>query len=196
MQKIAVIALIIVAVVLVSSVDPHMADAPRGATKVDTDSDWRLIRTEDEVDSRVVLRDRAGAVVGEYLVRDGNLYTPQGRENAVEATVIRERYALDPGWDVGAWAGWCTQAPERDDSDGDRLQAGIRFSPLRLGAGVVALDAVISPDVAGAGASVYLPPSYFGRFWRHTGIGAWYVVPYDGDAEPGLAVGLSFSTRP
>lgn len=170
------------------------ASLPSGATPVETRYGFDWIRTGDEIDGMVEVLDGSGASLGTYYLDAGQLYQDPGRKQPTRLQLIRTRYLLDPRLDLGAWAGLAshaTSSPERDE----RLQAGIRLSPLRLGYGIVALDLIASPRIGGAGFSVYPPTEYFGQSWRHLGLGAWYGAPFRGAGEPGWVFGLGFSTR-
>lgn len=166
-----------------------VAPLPSGATPVETKHAFELFRTRDEIDGMVTIQDRAGAPLGQYYLSGSQLYQDPGLEQPAKLTLTRVRYLIDPALDLGAFAAGSAIQGQ------DRFQAGLRVSPVRLGYGLVAIDAVVSQDQVGLGASVYPPPDYFGPAWRHIGVGAWYCLPFDQDLEPGLALGISFSTR-
>lgn len=168
-----------------------------GKQPVVTRSAFHLVRTAGESDGVLDLRDRGGVVLGSYVLRDRQLYeTPEQAESGViTAALIRDYYLIDPGFDLGVWGGWSQAGSDSDDDDDiSRFQAGFRFSPARLLYGTVAPDLVASADVGGAGLTFYPPTHLVGQHWRHLGVGAWYVAPFDG-SDPGWAFGISFSTR-
>jgi hypothetical protein len=72
------------------------------------------------------------------------------------------------------------------------VQAGLRFSPCRLGYGWFAPDVAVTNDAVGVGGSLYLPERTAGPVWSRIGAGAWYMAPWSG-GSPGFALGLSAS---
>ena len=189
MQRVAILALLAVfAFLLVSS---KRADTlPPNAVPVPTKNYWHLYRADNQVDGTVEVHDRTGATVRRYYLDGERLYADKDNpSDGISLTYYRNRDFIDTRFDLGTWAGYRTSG----DGTESRFQPGIRYSPVRLGFDLVALDAVASRDVAGVGVSLY-PPDNFGRFWHHWGVGAWYCAPFNGD-QPGLCVGLSFSAK-
>ncbi len=162
-----------------------------GKDAVDTTSAFHLVRREYQTDGVLVVHGRDGALLGEFGLVDNQLYeTPaQARDGQIVATLRRDYYLLDPSFDLGTWAGYCTQ-----EFDGERTDIGLRYSPIRLLYGTVAPDIIAGEESVGFGFSVFPPARLVGNRWRHLGIGAWYAAPYDG-GDPGLVFGLSFSTH-
>lgn len=76
--------------------------------------------------------------------------------------------------------------------DTPAVQAGLRFSPCRLGYGWFAPDLAATNDTFGVGGSLYLPERTAGPVWSRIGAGAWYMAPWRG-GSPGFAFGLSAS---
>ena len=154
---------------------------------VKTDTTFHLLRHEYDADSEMVVRSRAGDELGSFVLQRNTLYESreQAESGKIDATVLRHYYLAEPGFDFGVWAG-----PARDPA----LDVGIRVSPLRLVYGSIALDGVFSSQCVGAGLSIYPPPDLFGGFWRHLGLGAYYVADTgSGDTRPVFSV--SFSTK-
>lgn len=164
---------------------------PDGSKPVPTETSYDWVRQEPEVDGVVELLDRSGAELGRYFLRNGQLYEPADGKNLGSLRLTRHLYAVDPGFDLGVWGGYW--AGERDASQ-SAYQVGLRYSPLRLGYGLVSPDAIVSRDLFGIGASIYPPERYFGREWHHLGLGVWFAAPLVG-GDPNWVAGLSFSTR-
>ena len=192
MKHLPLLILIALGVLTFFMISTPPASLPSGAEPVKTGYDLDWIRMGQELDGTLVVRDHAGAELGRYFLLDGLVYQDPGARQGVELELTRSRYLLDPATDLGVWAGY-SLGPV-NEQDPERFQAGIRYSPIRLGYGVVALDAVASHDLGGLGISVFPPTEYFGPKWRRLGLGAWYCAPWNG-GDSGLVVGLSFSSR-
>lgn len=162
---------------------------PDGSTPVATSTKLHFLSAEGDVDGVFTIKDADGTVRDRYYLLDGQLYEPPGESNRDRGSLVEHLDFITARWDLGTWAAYFKAA----DGDTSRFQPGLRWSPVRVGFNLVALDAVVSSEVAGLGASLY-PPRRLGRWWAHWGLGAWYVAPFDGGG-PGLCVGLSFSTR-
>lgn len=161
-----------------------------GLQPVKTRSAFHLVGTGTQYDGTVEARDPAGAVVGRYVLLDDQLYEASP-DNTVRLTLTRHYDLIRGVFDVGTWGGYYSGGTAEGT---DHLQAGFRYSPIRLLYDTVALDGVVSPDAVGAGLSIYPPTRLVGPAWRHLGVGAWYAAPFDG-GDAGWAVGLSFSVR-
>jgi hypothetical protein len=200
MSKEAVALVAVVAFIWVVVKNPPTVKGPAGTTEIPTETSLAGVRGEDDADSAITLtsRDEQRTYLGRLLVRDDRVYEPDGsREprNLVDARRERFAYLLRFGLDAGAWgAGYLGSSSE--DGDTRRIQYGVRFSPVRLLYGTVAADVVAGEESAGIGVSVYPITDRCGRFWEHTGLGAWYLVPYDRRDRPAWALGLSISTYP
>lgn len=144
-----------------------------------------LIRKDHGIDGTVAVTHVPS---GDSIKADtylGNLYwTPEDRDAGTwRVKMLRYRYLIDPGLDVGAYGGYC-----------DGFETGIRLSPVRLLYGTTALDGLIGSKGAGAGVSVYPMPEYFGPLWRHLGVGYGREYAYDGDSSNNLFY-MALSTR-
>jgi len=188
-------ALLIVGVLVVTFWFAH-APAPTivGDVKPDKSTTaYHGVRPEKAADGTFSLYDDVDNLVAQWHVRHNRVSVvpvkpvvdSAGVTHAYHNTYERDVYAWDTDLDIGTWAGYCT-------ADAPHFQVGIRYAPVRLFAGILALDTVASRDVAGAGISLYPPPEYLGDFWTRLGLGCWYVGPYRG-GRPGLCYGLSFS---
>jgi hypothetical protein len=104
------------------------------------------------------------------------------------------RYPIDYDTDLGAWAGFRVASTDGNKPEGETgLDIGLRYSPIRLGYGVVSPDILISPRQAGLGISVY-PPAQTVRYpFNKLGLGLGYLADYDGGT--GWSPYLSLSTR-
>lgn len=104
------------------------------------------------------------------------------------------RYALDYSYDLGAWVGFRVKTTSGDNPKGDvGLDAGLRFSPVRLGYGIVSPDLLVSPRQAGVGVSFYPPAATVAPALQHFGVGVGYLADYRGGA--GWSPYFSLSTR-
>lgn len=104
------------------------------------------------------------------------------------------RYGLDYTRDIGAWAGFRVSETTTDNDKGDvGLDVGIRYSPVRLGYGVISPDILVSPRQAGVGVSFYPPAQSVSPLLQHFGLGVAYMADYRGGS--GLVPYLSLSTR-
>jgi hypothetical protein len=186
----------ILAMALTSKPPPSI----RGAPPVETTYEHPLYRTSEQVDSEVVAKDRSGPELGRWLLDDGQLYGPVGHdgkpldpEDAKRVPITLEQVIYHPLWapgiDLGTFAGYRGGS---EVTPGERFETGLRFSPVRVLYGTLSPDLAVGRFGAGVGCSVY-PPRSLGRFWRHWGVGAWYLAPYD--SEPlSWCIGLTFST--
>lgn len=154
---------------------------------------FHFIEEDQDVDKTIDIKDDTGSTVARLFERRGLLYDPKGSPHHTVVTPHLE--FVRPAYDIGAFAGY--RPASRHSTELDPFTAGLRFSPLRLGYGIVAPDLVITNQWAGAGASFYLPEGLAGVEWKHFGVGAWYGYPFRGqaDAPGGWTVGLSFSVR-
>jgi len=163
---------------------------------VETKNDYHLWKGYDAVDATITATDTSGHNLGTWYSMGDQLYTkprrPGDPEPPIRLTITRERDLFSEGWDIGTWGSYWSG---RNDSRDSRFQVGIRISPLRILYDTIAFDAVVSKDAVGAGLSFYLPSDHVDPWWRHWGLGAWWLAPTSG-AAPGWAVGLSFSTHP
>lgn len=144
-----------------------------------------FVRQDQAIDGTLAVTH---ILTGDTFVADAFLnnfyWTPKERDSGVwKVKYTRYRYLVDPGFDIGTYAGYR-----------DGLDVGIRFSPVRFLYGTVALDALVGEDAAGVGASLYPMPEYFGPLWHHVGIGYGYAVDYK-TADAGNLYYLSLSTR-
>lgn len=162
-----------------------------GQNAIGTESAFHVVRREHQTDGVLVVRGRDGALLGEFGIVDNQLYqTPQQeRDGTLVASLRRDYFLLDSGFDFGAWAGYSS-----NKFDDERIDVGLRISPVRLLYGTIAPDLVAGTECVGLGVSLFPPPRLVGQHWRHLGIGAWYCAPYDG-GDPGAVYGLSFSIR-
>lgn len=163
---------------------------PDGSKPVPTTAEFHWKADDNDIDGTFVVKDTVGAELGRWYLYDDQLYVAPGANPRATATLVRDYALIKPVFDLGTWAGYFNRSGEEGPN---RFQIGLRFSPMRIAFGTLALDTVVSRDVAGAGVSLY-PPTRLGRWWRHWGLGAWYTAPFNGTA-PGFAAGLSFSTR-
>lgn len=151
------------------------------------------IRPDKAADGTFSLFDSTDRLVAQFHVRHNRVSVvplapvpdADGTAHAYHNAYERDVYAWDTDLDIGTWGAYST-------ADAAHFQTGIRYAPVRLLYGTIALDAVASRDVAGAGISLFPPAEYVGDTWAHLGVGAWYVAPFHG-GRPGLAYGLSFS---
>lgn len=127
--------------------------------------------------------------LGSYVAGDGGVWhqsPEQERDGVLAATVTPDLYLGKWEFDYGA----ILAGSGVDDTSA--IQAGIRYSPCRLGFGVIAPDIIATNDLVGAGISLFPPERSVGAKWSHFGLGLWYGVPWDG-GNPGPVVGLSAS---
>lgn len=165
---------------------------------------FHLFRNQGEGDGTFdikipgVITDGASSRSGSFVLYGGRLYEDSKDTSDLRATFTPDYYFVDidpdGGLDLGTWAAYRKGSTE--DTSG--FQTGIRYSPVRLGWGIVAPDLVVSADVVGGGFSFYPPPQFVGGWWRHIGLGAWYTVPFGDDTgldSSEWSYGLSFTTR-
>lgn len=176
--------------------NPPSVQGPAGTAEIPTSNSLAGVRDKGAADAEITFtaRDEKRSYLGRLLVRDGRVFEPDGTQeprNQFDAERRRYRYLLDFPLDAGAWCG----AYLADGENTSRIQFGGRFSPVRLLYGTTALDVVASEDVAGIGVSVYPITDRCGSFWEHTGLGAWYVVPFDRSDRPAWVIGISISTH-
>jgi hypothetical protein len=180
--------------------NPPTVNGPAGTTEIPTETTLSGIRGANDADSVITLtsRDEKRTSLGRLFVRDDRVFEPDGSlepRNLVDAKRERYAYLLQFGIDAGGWgAGYLGSLS--DDGDTRRVQYGVRFSPARIFYGAVAPDIVAGEESAGIGISVYPITDRCGRFWKHAGLGAWYLFPYDRRDNPAWSFGLSFSTYP
>lgn len=144
-----------------------------------------LIRHDQEVDAALTITHQ---LTGDTFKADyflGNLYwTPETRDSGVWKVDYRHyRYLIDPGFDVGSYAGYC-----------NGFEVGVRVSPVRFLYGTVALDGLIGANGAGVGVSLFPMPEYFGKIWSHVGLGYGREMAYTDDSSSN-AFYLALSTR-
>jgi len=196
----AVVIIAIVAVILwfhappsnIAGLTPITQDKPR----------FHLLRESGDGDGTVRIQPGTDNLPRDLVLLDGSLY-----DKEVAADVSKKladkgfRVSFTPDYyfidaerlDLGTWAGVRTASSDIIP----RGQVGVRYSPARLGFGLLAPDIVASRDVGGVGLSLFPPPRYCGRVWSHFGLGAWYTFPFrDSSSGPSWCYGLSFSTRP
>jgi hypothetical protein len=157
-----------------------------GKKAVEQKTEMSMYRLGEEVDGELQVKDRETGRVGRYLVRDNQLYiADEATEKQFESALTRNYYAFDWGFDIGAWSGPAVHT---------RLDAGVRYSPARLLYGTIAPDVLLSGHSYGLGMSLYPPPQYAGRYWRHLGVGVGRLTDF-GDGAIYNTFYLSFSTR-
>jgi hypothetical protein len=163
-----------------------------GDIAVKTETHFHGWRGENDADGTLRIFDDKDRVVSAFHLRDNRVSeVPVERnpdEPAYTARFDRDYYLGQHDLDLGVWTGY---------SKLDNLQhwqTGVRYSPVRVLYDSISADAVISQDAAGTGISLFPPADSLGDFWRHTGIGVWYMAPFDG-GSPGLVFGFSFSTH-
>jgi hypothetical protein len=190
MVRLAILATVVTLLVVYVTATPPAPVRPDNAKPVETHSSFHVAPAAEDsrVDNTYELKDSSGRLIGTWFDDGGQLFSSPETAGVYSLSVTTHRYLYDPKLDLGAFAGVGISG------DSDRFQPGIRVSPVRLAWGTTALDAVATANGAGIGASIYPPPRYFGRWWNHIGVGGWYIVPFDG-SDPGVTVGLSFSTR-
>jgi hypothetical protein len=131
------------------------------------------------------------AVLGTYDTdSSGYLYQrpEQQKTGKLGISYTPELYFGEFTADFGIWGG---AAPGAEHVG----QAGIRFSPCRLGFGSIAApDIIVSRDIIGGGISCYTPKGWGPAWTTHFGLGLWYGAAYD-DSWRGPIFGLSFSTK-
>ncbi len=181
---------LVIAATLTCFLSTPVPSLPDGSHPVETKTRFHLAAGADRVDGEITAYDLAGAPLGHWWLDRGRVYEPtDGTTNRAVLKLTKHEYFYDPGLDLGAWTGFTT------GGDVPGLQIGLRCSPVRLFYGTVAPDIVATRDAAGLGGSLYLPAEYFGKWWNHVGVGAWYLAPYRGGSGS-VAVGVSFSTLP
>lgn len=163
---------------------------PDGSKPIATKTKLHVYPTTPRVDGEIIASDPAGAELGRWYLDAGRVYVPVDTKPRINLSLVRHQYLYDPGLDLGTFAGYATS----HSADLPGFQVGVRVSPARLAWGAVSPDVVITSSGFGAGLSAYPPGAYFGRWWDHIGVGAWYIEPFDG-GSPSLVVGLAFSTR-
>jgi hypothetical protein len=168
------------------------ASSVNGQDPVETTAAFHLLRKDQMADGRFVVRDSAGALLGEYGIVGSQLFqTPaQARDGHLEVSLVRDYYLAEPNFDLGTWAGYIPV----DDPDVDHFQVGLRYSPCRFLYGTLAPDLAVSQDALGIGCSFYPPAQFVGPYWRHLGLGVWYVAPF-ADHDLVCLYGISFTTR-
>ena len=203
------LALVVIAAIVAITLWFSHAPAPttHGDHKPDTSAtSYHDVRPVDAVDGTLTVIDDQGRVIaGVHAAHNRMSIDPAGTGSGpgyIDADGTTHRYTthfqrdvylVDWGLDLGTVAAYST-------ADAPHFQTGVRWGVVRFLGGLVGLDAVVLRDAAGAGASIYPPAEYLDSgsstwlTWAHVGVGAWYVAPYRG-GRPGLAYGLSFSTR-
>ncbi len=165
-----------------------------GKTTVKTVVKPHLIRHGDESDGTLVVTHKPSGDRFTVDLSDRLLYQDPEQANGDiwGSRLQRDRYLLDPGLDLGCFAG-IPISQGRDDAEGS-LRVGVRVSPARLLYGTVSPDALITQDAYGLGITAFPPPDRFGSEWNHVGLGVGRLWSMDGgDAETLIYVG--FSTR-
>lgn len=182
------------------------APAPtiHGDVKPDSSSTaYHEVRPAGAADGTLTIRDDQGRLVAGVhaahnrmsLDSDGTGSGPgyvdaDGTVHRYTTALQRDVYLVDWGLDLGTVAAYST-------ADAPHFQTGVRWGAVRFLGGTIGVDVAAFRDVAGLGVSAYPPAEYLNDGWlnwAHLGVGAWYVAPYRG-GHPGLAYGLSFSTR-
>ena len=154
---------------------------------------FHMLRTGDQVDGTVKVTHVPSGDSFTTDVSSGQFYQDpeQGESGKWNTKILRDRYMIDPGLDIGTFAG----AYMGGSTEGhDAMAVGIRYSPVRLLYGTLAPDLLATSDAAGVGLSLFPPPDYFGHAWNHVGIGFGRLWDYDGGQSDNIGY-LSFSTR-
>jgi hypothetical protein len=187
------------------------SETPNGFKIVKPKSEIELIRENDDVtenDNQVKIShiDRPNDVLSlrlwhDYILypneKDGTPAIPTRRNDDGTTTpiwkieAVRKKYIFDPGWDIGAYAGYLSGP--KGETDIKPLDVGIRFSPLRIW-NTAATDILVSNQAAGLGISFYPAPERYGEGWSHVGIGYGRVISYSDECSRNLFY-ASFSTR-
>ena len=172
-----------------------------GQKVIPTKVDYHTTRSDKELDGKIVIEHvpsgdklRIDHYDGNFLYPNGDVEFPKDKNGLVlwKVEPTRDRYFVDFNFDVGAYAGVVDgHKTSNKTSDTD---VGIRYSPLRIGYGLFAPDALVSRQSAGIGISCYPSPDNWGKYWRHVGIGYGKVYTYE-DMKLRNLFYLSFSTR-
>ena len=163
-----------------------------GDVTVPTTTRFHGWRGDKDADGTLQVFDDKNNLAAAFHVRDNRVSEiPTSRdpgEQHYRTNFERDFYLGQTDLDLGAWTGY-------SKLDGPRhWQTGVRYSPVRFLYDAVSADLAVSQSAAGAGISLFPPADSLGDFWRHVGVGVWYVAPFDG-GSPGLIFGLSFSTH-
>lgn len=151
-----------------------------------------LIRHKGEVDGTLKITHKPSGDQFSTDFYDNNHYElpSQAGSGVWDPQLSRDYYLIDPGLDLGTWAGYTGRhGDSRDDFD-----VGLRYSPARLLFGTVAPDLLVGTKEAGVGISLYPPKSVFGPGWNHLGVGIGRLFDYH-DSGQSTAFYLGFSTR-
>jgi hypothetical protein len=183
--------LIVVAATMWFNLTP--AATLNGKELIDPKTQFHVVRHGDQVDGTVEVTHVASGDKFTADVSSGQFYqTPDQADSDKWSTrVLRDRYLIDPGFDIGTFAG-AYMGGSTENHDG--MAVGIRYSPVRLLYGTTAPDLLIGQDGAGVGLSLYPPPDYFGHNWSHFGIGFGRLWDYQGGDSDNILYG-SFTTR-
>jgi hypothetical protein len=173
--------------------NPPTLTLPPGTKEVAHHIATGIMRESNDVDETIKISDEKGIDLGHLFIRDGRMLEPTSpaEPNKFSTERTEYRYLIDLRSDIGVWSGAFLGSGETN-----RIQYGLRYSPTRLLYGTVAPDLIVGEEAAGLGISVFPATDRCGRFWLHTGLGAWYVIPYDKDDKPATCLGLSIGLRP
>jgi hypothetical protein len=165
-----------------------------GDVPVETHTHFHGWRGVSDADGTYRVFDERDHLAAAFHVRDNRVSeVPLPRSTEPGARTYRSSYDRDfylgqRDLDFGAWTGYARTG------SAPHWQTGVRYAPYRFLYDAVSADLACSPDVAGAGISVFPPADFLGDFWSHIGLGVWYVAPFDG-GSPGFVYGVSFSTH-
>lgn len=174
---------------------PGSSIAGKDVIKYDaTSMHWNWKKDTDGTGT-LFLRDKSTNDVLGVFVTDsrGVLYEDPSQANdpkfPFKVSYKPDTYLGEYAWDFGAIAGMSLAD--------QKLEVGLRASPVRVFFGTLSPDLVLTNDRFGLGASVYAPRDYFPEPLDCFGLGCWYTLPYGGNSslQPGLVAGLSVQAR-
>lgn len=202
--QLAPFVLIVGAVVYLGATTAPRAPKHNADAVPETRPRLNLLRRGDDMPSatlRIESKDSGSKAVVD-LYRDGGIFVRRTEGPATAAptdeTLVapkyhfeleRQAYLLDYQWDIGAWM--ALRLARRGEESA--LDVGIRASPGRLLYGVVSPDFLVSPYMAGAGVSLYLPDTVRAGTLNRLGVGAAWLADYHG--RTGFAPYVSLSLR-
>jgi hypothetical protein len=171
---------------------------------VPTENTWTDTRYhDDKPESDIEVKSPNGDSFGLSLYAGGvpfqNKQQAEANRSAADGKKwtykwVVHRYPIDFDTDIGAWAGFRVASPEGNKPEGETgFDIGLRYSPVRLGYGVISPDLLVSPRQAGIGVSVYAPAQSVSYPYNKIGIGLGYLADYDGGS--GWTPYASLSTR-
>ena len=174
---------------------------------VPTETTPHLIRDVGEVDGNVKITHKPSGDELDLDVFDNYIMFPPGikgserklnpdtgkEDDLWKISYERKRYFLDPGFDIGTYAGYLSG--DKEGTEISSFDVGLRISPARWAFGAVSFpDALVSNQGLGLGISAYPEPIHFGNFIDHIGIGYGRFYTFEDDVQRNLFY-LSFSTR-